>query len=151
MKHSWYYKVSKKHITSECFQSVRYTLYIYSDSIPKSLKHSVLNQNALYFILQNPGFITPQLYVPFSNRVWAVLFIFYRIHYKEYLVNLINKNKVDPVHIMNITEMTRLIERDEKTPPQRKPTYQDSQYRKKLIQVSKEQCTAHVIRCSTLF
>ncbi|XP_062593006.1 uncharacterized protein LOC134254512 isoform X1 [Saccostrea cucullata] len=60
------------------------------------------------------------------------------LHYKEYLVNLINKNKIDPVHIMNINEMIRLIEREEKTPPQRKPTYQESQYRKKLIQFIKE-------------
>lgn len=43
---------------------------------------------------------------------------------------------MDPVYIMDVSEMIRLIEREEKTPPQRKPTYQESQYRKKLIQVS---------------
>lgn len=59
-------------------------------------------------------------------------------HYKEYLVNLINRNKVDPVYIMDVSEMIRLIEREEKTPPQRKPTYQESQYRKKLIQFIKD-------------
>ena len=63
-------------------------------------------------------------------------FLYTRNHYKEYLVDLINKNKVDPVYIMNISEMIRLIEREEKTPPQRKPAYQESQYRKKLIQVT---------------
>lgn len=64
------------------------------------------------------------------------LHLLLRSHYKEYLVNLINRNKVDPVYIMDVSEMIRLIEREEKTPPQRKPTYQESQYRKKLIQVS---------------
>lgn len=66
-----------------------------------------------------------------------------RSHYKEYLVNIINKNKVDPVFIMDISEMIRLIEREEKTPPQRKPTYQESQYRKKLIQVSDHKSCFH--------
>lgn len=66
-----------------------------------------------------------------------------RSHYKEYLVNIINKNKVDPVFIMDISEMIRLIEREEKNPPQRKPTYQESQYRKKLIQVGDHKACFH--------
>lgn len=50
---------------------------------------------------------------------------------------------MDPVFIMDISEMIRLIEREEKTPPQRKPTYQESQYRKKLIQVSDHKACFH--------
>ncbi|KAK3086203.1 hypothetical protein FSP39_015157 [Pinctada imbricata] len=57
-------------------------------------------------------------------------------HYKEYLVGLINKNKLDPVHMMKVEELVRLIERDEKTPPQKKGTDREAQYRKRLIQVS---------------
>ena len=79
------------------------------------------------------------------------------MHYKEYLVGLINKSHLDPVYIMNIEELTRLIERDEKTPPQKKATDRDSQYRKKLIHVGISpthvciQILTHGFLCSTGF
>ena len=50
--------------------------------------------------------------------------------------------------------MICLIEREEKTPPQRKPAYQESQYRKKLIQVTAAYASSFTVpfplSCKTL-
>ena len=39
------------------------------------------------------------------------LFSFQRKHYKEYLVQLINNNGLDPVDAMNVEEVKRLMEK----------------------------------------
>ena len=62
------------------------------------------------------------------------LHCYFRSHYKEYLVGLINKNKVDPVDIMGVQELERCFARRGKQAP--KPRNEsEGQYRKRLAQV----------------
>lgn len=60
------------------------------------------------------------------------------IHYKEYLVSLINKRNLDPVAIMSVEAMKRLIEREEKKVPERKGNEAEAKYRKRLEQFIRE-------------
>ena len=63
------------------------------------------------------------------------LHCYFRSHYKEYLVGLINKNKVDPVDIMGVQELERCFARRGKQAP--KPRNEnEGQYRKRLAQVT---------------
>ncbi|KAL3860237.1 hypothetical protein ACJMK2_010391 [Sinanodonta woodiana] len=56
-------------------------------------------------------------------------------HYKEYLVGLINKDKLDPVSIMSTDKLKIFIERNEKHVPKRANNENDVHYRQKLIQM----------------
>lgn len=60
---------------------------------------------------------------------------FSRIHYKEYLVGLINKNKVDPVDIMGVKELERCFIRMGKQAPKLNKNENEQQYKKRLAQV----------------
>ena len=60
---------------------------------------------------------------------------FSRIHYKEYLVGLINKNKVDPVDIMGVKELERCFIRMGKPAPKLNKNENEQQYKKRLAQV----------------
>lgn len=61
---------------------------------------------------------------------------FSRVHYKEYLVDLINRSNIDPVTIMLEDDLHILLRRWEKPIPDRLGTETDAQYRTRLIQVS---------------
>ncbi|XP_063439379.1 uncharacterized protein LOC134720797 [Mytilus trossulus] len=61
-----------------------------------------------------------------------------KIHYKEYLVSLINKRNVDPVAMMSVDAIKRLIEREEKKVPEKKANETDAKYRKRLEQFIRE-------------
>lgn len=61
-----------------------------------------------------------------------------KIHYKEYLVSLINKKNVDPVAMMSVDAIKRLIEREEKKVPEKKANEADAKYRKRLEQIIRE-------------
>jgi len=61
--------------------------------------------------------------------------LFFRIHYKEYLVGLINKNNIDPISIMDLDELLVLVKRAdrEKEIPKKKKKNQTDQEYKELI------------------
>ena len=72
-----------------------------------------------------------------ARVIWvnSSLHCYFRSHYKEYLVGLINKNKVDPVDIMGVQELERCFARRGKQAP--KPRNEsEGQYRKRLAQVT---------------
>ncbi|KAH3769409.1 hypothetical protein DPMN_170676 [Dreissena polymorpha] len=56
-------------------------------------------------------------------------------HYKEYLVSLINKNKIDPIEIMDMDALKILIERDEKQMPPLNKNETEAAYRKRIEKV----------------
>ena len=59
----------------------------------------------------------------------------HRTHYKEYLVSLINKNKVDPIELYNENKIKRILEREEMEVPQRNDDEEEEEYTERLIQV----------------
>ena len=58
-----------------------------------------------------------------------------RVHYKEYLVDKINKNKLDPVTIYETAQIQRMLERNELPVPEKEDDDTDDQYRQRLIEV----------------
>ncbi|XP_060601251.1 E3 ubiquitin-protein ligase RNF31-like [Ruditapes philippinarum] len=64
-------------------------------------------------------------------------------HYKEYLVSLINKHKIDPLAMMTLQQMKILIERNEKELPKRNQNEADNAYRRKVVQFIKERWQLH--------
>ena len=61
-------------------------------------------------------------------------------HYKEYLVGLINKNHIDPVVIMTVDELKKLLKRREVTCPKVSSNEMEANYRKRLIKVMSSIC-----------
>ena len=59
-----------------------------------------------------------------------------RIHYKEYLVGLINKHSIDPVVMMNTDELKRqLTKLNKQEPDKQEDGESDQEYRTRLIEV----------------
>jgi len=63
-----------------------------------------------------------------------------RIHYKEYLVGLVNRHGIDPAEVMTMEELTVLLERAEKKLPRRARDETITQRTRQLLDV-----------CSTVF
>jgi len=61
----------------------------------------------------------------------------YRLHYKEYLVGLVNRHGIDPAEVMTAEELTMLLERAQKKVPRRGRDESISQYTKRLLDVSR--------------
>ena len=61
--------------------------------------------------------------------------LLHRTHYKEYLVNKINSNKLDPLVLYEDNQIERILDREEKPIPQKEEDDTDEQYRQKLIEV----------------
>ena len=61
---------------------------------------------------------------------------YFRKHYKEYLVDLINKNGIDPADKMKIDEIHVVFRRAEMEPPARGGVETDDVYRQRLLEVS---------------
>ena len=57
------------------------------------------------------------------------------MHYKEYLVSLINKHNIDPLVIMDTDELKVQCTRSEKDVINKRRKESTEQYRKRLIQV----------------
>ena len=57
------------------------------------------------------------------------------VHYKEYLVNIINKHGLDPVTIYEVNKIKLMLARDEVEVPEQEEDEDDQQYREKLILV----------------
>ncbi|XP_052234054.1 uncharacterized protein LOC127846658 isoform X8 [Dreissena polymorpha] len=64
-------------------------------------------------------------------------------HYKEYLVSLINKNKIDPIEIMDMDALKILIERDEKQMPPLNKNETEAAYRKRIEKFIKDKLKLH--------
>ncbi|XP_053402115.1 uncharacterized protein LOC123548578 isoform X2 [Mercenaria mercenaria] len=64
-------------------------------------------------------------------------------HYKEYLVGLINKNKLDPLAMMTLPQMKILIERNEKEMPKPKQNEGEGAYKRRVYQFIKEKWQLH--------
>ena len=60
---------------------------------------------------------------------------YFRKHYKEYLVDLINKSGIDPADKMEIDEIHIVFRRAEREPPAR-GVETDDVYRQRLLEVS---------------
>ncbi len=75
------------------------------------------------------------------ERCELIVFSSFRLHYKEYLVDKINKNKLDPITIYNTNQIKVMLSREElKVPVQnedenREQDQTDEQFREILIQV----------------
>jgi len=55
-----------------------------------------------------------------------------RLHYIEYLVNLIVKNKLDPVVAMDVKDLALELERNKLKTPENMPYENEDQYKAKL-------------------
>ena len=62
-----------------------------------------------------------------------LMLIYFRKHYKEYLVDRINKAKLDPLPMYDNIEL--LLTREEKAVPEKEVDESDEDYRERLIQV----------------
>lgn len=71
-----------------------------------------------------------------NNYITCVTHCTCSIHYKEYLVNKINKAKLDPVTIYTNEKVGLMLTREELDIPEREDVEEDDQYRERLIQVS---------------
>ncbi len=60
----------------------------------------------------------------------------YRTHYKEYLVDLINKNKLDPITMYTTMKIELMLTREEMDLPDKDDDDDDQVQRDKLIQVT---------------
>lgn len=60
----------------------------------------------------------------------------FRVHYKEYLALLIDRNKIDPLCVMNIDEMRKLLARAGIHCPCRQDGQDPKDYKKILEEVS---------------
>ena len=58
------------------------------------------------------------------------------MHYKEYLVSLINRNGIDPIPIMETNDLVQLLERTDIKAPERERGEREDAYRKRIIEVS---------------
>ena len=58
-----------------------------------------------------------------------------RIHYKEYLVGLVNRHGIDPAEVMTAEELTVLLERAEKKVPRRGRDENVAQRTRQLLDV----------------
>jgi len=59
----------------------------------------------------------------------------FRIHYKEYLVGLVNRHGIDPAEVMTADELCTLLERAEKKTLRRKRDESVSQHTRRLLDV----------------
>ena len=57
------------------------------------------------------------------------------VHYKEYLVNIINQNGLDPVTIYELNQIKAMLTREEIDVPEQEDDEEEKQYRERLIQV----------------
>ena len=62
-----------------------------------------------------------------------VLWLYFRKHYKEYLVDRINKAKLDPLPMYDNIEV--LLRREETVVPEKEVDEGDEDYRERLIEV----------------
>ena len=68
--------------------------------------------------------------------VCGVYFVYnYRLHYKEYLVQLINVNNIDPIDTMNEDYILPVLLREKKEVPARQIGESDADYIERLRQV----------------
>lgn len=56
-----------------------------------------------------------------------------KLHYVEYLVNLVNMNGLDPADIFSIEELKTCLRREDIDIPQKKPREPEDSYRKTLL------------------
>lgn len=68
---------------------------------------------------------------------WTDFFFFYRKHYTEYLVNLVNDNLLDPADVMPGNDLKLVLQRGFVNPPEKPYRLNDEQYRQLLLQVSR--------------
>lgn len=61
-----------------------------------------------------------------------------RLHYKEYLVRLINSHRIDPVTIMTTKDIILLLQRVDLPIPQKQCKESESRYHDKLCKVCEE-------------
>ena len=80
-----------------------------------------------------PSSISP----PFSLPLSLSLPLSSSLHYKEYLVNIINKNGLDPVTIYELGQIKAMLTREEMAVPEQEDDEEDQQYRDRLIQVDR--------------
>ncbi len=64
------------------------------------------------------------------------------LHYKEYLVGLINRNNIDPVVIMDEQQLKIQLNRLNKNVPKRKQNEAEKEYKKRLLQVGAYYCAS---------
>ena len=58
------------------------------------------------------------------------------MHYKEYLVGLINRNAIDPAELMSIDELVIVLNRSEVATPERQDGENEDIYRERILNVS---------------
>lgn len=58
-----------------------------------------------------------------------------RLHYKEYLVNKINKAKVDPVELYSVHQVKGILKREEVDVPEQEDNEEDDGYKARLVEV----------------
>ena len=70
------------------------------------------------------------------NILLLLLLLFFRKHYKEYLVEMINRYALDPAVLMDHNELSAVIRREGKDIPKREGREADAAYKARLYQVN---------------
>ncbi len=73
-----------------------------------------------------------------SQCIFSTWVSLLRLHYKEYIVYLINKHNIDPLVIMTEDELRLQCTRFEKNVPNKRRKESAQQYRQRVIQVSEQ-------------
>lgn len=74
--------------------------------------------------------------IQFLNELIIQILHFIRVHYKEYLVNKINKAKLDPVELYNTQQVKLILKREEvEQIPDQEDDEEDDDYKARLIEV----------------
>lgn len=77
------------------------------------------------------------LYVALQSAVSQILYLYiHRMHYKEYLVVMINRHGLDPVILMTQDEMTNLLHRYDLVAPKQKPKQTPDEHLAQLREAS---------------
>ena len=69
---------------------------------------------------------------------------FHSKHYTEYLVGVINENKLDPADLMSIQEIGVVFMRKGKEMPRKPPGESDQEFLEKLVDMLKEEIPIYV-------
>ena len=57
------------------------------------------------------------------------------MHYKEYLINKINKEKLDPVDMYNVHQVKLILKREELEVPKEEDDEEEEHYKGRLVEV----------------
>ena len=78
---------------------------------------------------------TQQLILTFHLEFICHFLLYCRVHYKEYLVNKINKEGLDPVEMYSVHQVKLILKREELEVPEEEDKEEEEHYKGRLVEV----------------